>query len=185
MFTQAASFDSTRAEAMLCASSMVSVVLRTSISFIWFGIQLWLRARASLSIMPVFNEISQFSIARGKKERLMAYRKKRISHKREIYYLFCILAVMAILLMSFFGPSGYRELQKARLELQEQHTRVDQLEQENAERLQRIEKLRSDKSTLEEAARESGFARPEEIIQQIPKKSAKQKTNKPSNSRQP
>jgi cell division protein FtsB len=113
----------------------------------------------------------------------MAHTKKRLSHRRELYYIFCIIAVLTILLVSFFGPSGYRELQKSRLELQEQHTRVDQLEQENAERLKHIEKLRSDKNAWEESARESGYARQDEIIQQVPKKPEKPKTNKPSNSR--
>lgn len=103
----------------------------------------------------------------------MAYAKKRMSHTKEIYYILCIIAVFAILLVSFFGPSGYRELQKSKLELQEQRTRVDRLEQDNAERLGRIEKLKSDTNAWEESARESGYARQDEVIQQIPKKSEK------------
>ena len=110
----------------------------------------------------------------------MAYAKKRISHKKELYYILCIIAVLAILLVSFLGPSGYRELQKSKLELQEQRTRVDQLEQNNAARIQHIEKLRSDKNAWEESARESGYARQDEMIQQVPKKTEKPQQNRNS-----
>jgi cell division protein FtsB len=99
----------------------------------------------------------------------MAYSKRRLSHKKELYYILCIVAVLVILLISFLGPGGYRELQKARLELQEQHIQVDQLERQNFERMHSIEKLRSNRSALEQYAREKGYGKEGEIIQQLPK----------------
>jgi cell division protein FtsB len=100
----------------------------------------------------------------------MAYPKRRTSHKKELYYILCIVAVTVILLFSLFGPGGYRELRKARLELQARRARVDRIEKENAERLKAIESMRSDPNTIEKYAREKGYGRPDEIIQQLPEK---------------
>jgi len=99
----------------------------------------------------------------------MAHSKHRTSHKKELYYILCIVAVTVILLFTFFGPGGYRELRKARMELQAQRARVDRLQRENSDRMKSIEKMRSDPNTLEKHAREKGYGRPDEIIQQLPK----------------
>jgi cell division protein FtsB len=99
----------------------------------------------------------------------MARSKSRISHVKEVYYILCIVAVLVVLLFSFFGPGGYRDLRKLQIEVQEKHTRVDRLERENSERLKSIEKLNSDKNALEKYAREKGYGRPGDIIQQLPK----------------
>jgi cell division protein FtsB len=112
----------------------------------------------------------------------MAHSRHRLSHKKELYYILCIVAVLVLLLITFVGPGGYRELQKARLELQEQHIRVDQLERQNCERMQAIEKLRSDRSALEKYAREKGYGKEGEIIQQLPKESGTP-VGKPANSK--
>jgi cell division protein FtsB len=100
----------------------------------------------------------------------MPYSKHRTSHKKELYYILCIVAVTVILLFSFFGPGGYRELRKARLELQARRARVDRLERENSDRIKSIEKMKSDPNTLEKYARQKGYGRPDEIIQQLPEK---------------
>ena len=99
----------------------------------------------------------------------MTYPRRRLSHKKEVYYIICIVAVLMILVVSFLGPGGYRELRKSRLELQEEHIRIDQLERQNSERMKSIEKLRSDRSALEKYAREKGYGKEGEIIQQLPK----------------
>jgi cell division protein FtsB len=75
---------------------------------------------------------------------------------------------VVILLFSFFGPRGYGELQKMRLEKQELHERVENLKRSNEDRARNIEALRSDKEALEKYAREKGYGRENEIIQQIP-----------------
>jgi len=82
----------------------------------------------------------------------MARSRSRISHKKELYYILCIIALILILGFSFFGPGGYRELRKARLELQEQRSRVEALKRDNNERRKSIEALRSDEEALEKYA---------------------------------
>jgi cell division protein FtsB len=97
----------------------------------------------------------------------------RLSHKKELYYILCIVALLAILLFSFLGPGGYRELRKQRIQLQEQRMRIDKLKQNNYERMKTIEDLRSNKEALERFAREKGYGREDEIILQLPKEPEK------------
>ena len=99
----------------------------------------------------------------------MARSRKRLSYKKELYYICCIVAFVVILLFSFFGPGGYRDLQKSRIELQEKRSRVEELKRENNERKQSIRELQSDEDALEGYAREKGYAREGEIIQRISK----------------
>lgn len=98
----------------------------------------------------------------------MTRQKNRMSHKKELYYIVCIVAVLVLLLFSFLGPGGYRDLQKARLQLQEQRVRVEALKRSNSELMKSIDALQSDRKTLEEAARQQGYAKGDEIIQQLP-----------------
>ncbi len=98
----------------------------------------------------------------------MARSRSRISHKKELYYILCIVALLLILGFSFFGPGGYRELQKERLVLQEQRARVEELKRSNGERMKSIEALRNDLKTQEKYAREKGYGRKDEIVQQVP-----------------
>jgi len=97
----------------------------------------------------------------------MTRQKNRVSYKKELYYIICIVAVLVVLLFSFLGPGGYRDLQKAHLQLQEQRVRVDRLKQSNSELMKSIEALGSDKKAIEEIARENGYAKADEIIQQV------------------
>jgi cell division protein FtsB len=98
----------------------------------------------------------------------MAYSKHRPSHKKEAAYIVCIIFVAGILSLSLFGPGGYRELRAARLELQEQRARVDELKRDNYRRIKNIEALRSSKEEWERNAREKGYGRAGEIIQHLP-----------------
>jgi cell division protein FtsB len=107
----------------------------------------------------------------------MAHSKRRTSHIRELYYILCIVAVLVILLFSFLGPGGYRDLRKAQLSVQSQRSRVDRLERGNASRRQSIEKLKTDPNAMEKKAREKGYGREGEIIQQLPENP---KQNQPS-----
>jgi cell division protein FtsB len=99
----------------------------------------------------------------------MARTKYRLTYKRELYYILCIVAVLVVLLFGVWGPGGYRDLQRARLELQKQNMRVEELKRSNEERIKSIEALRSDKEALEKYARGKGYGRQGEIIQQTPK----------------
>ena len=98
----------------------------------------------------------------------MASNRNHTSHKKELYYLICIVTVVVILLFSLLGPRGYRELRKAQLELQEQRNRVKELRHNNEDRSKNIEALRSNKEALEGVAREKGYGREDEIIQHVP-----------------
>jgi|WetSurMetagenome_2_1015567.scaffolds.fasta_scaffold1165515_1 cell division protein FtsB len=103
----------------------------------------------------------------------MAYSRYRISHKKELYYIFCIVAVAAILLLSFLGPGGYRELRKAQLEVQLQRARVNDIKRSNGDRMKSIESLRSDPEALEKYAREKGYGRAGDIVQELPREPEK------------
>jgi cell division protein FtsB len=98
----------------------------------------------------------------------MTRQKNQISHKKELYYILCIVAVLVVLLFSFLAPGGYRDLQKARLQLQEQRERVDRLKRSNSELMKSIDALQSSREALEKVARQHGYAKENEIIQQIP-----------------
>ena len=101
----------------------------------------------------------------------MTRQQNRISHKKELYYILCIVAILVVLLFSFLAPGGYRDLNKARLQLQEQRVRVEALKRNNSELLKSIEALQSNRKALEKAARQQGYGRVDEIIQQIPQSS--------------
>jgi cell division protein FtsB len=101
----------------------------------------------------------------------MTYKRNGLSHKKELYYILCIVAVMVILLFSFWGPGGYRDMAKARLELQAQRARVNELKRSNFEKGILIDDLKSNnKDALEKAARENNYGREGDIIQQLPEK---------------
>jgi cell division protein FtsB len=101
----------------------------------------------------------------------MARSKRRNSYKKELYYIICIMVLLGVLLFSLFGPGGYRDLQKAQLELQEQRVRVEELKRKNFERMKSIEELRTNRGALEKYAREKGYGKADEIIQQLPPES--------------
>lgn len=98
----------------------------------------------------------------------MAYAKHRHTHKKELYYILCIVAVTLVLSFSLFGPGGYRHLRRAEFELELQRARVEELERGNRERMQSIEELRSNKEALERYARQKGYGKEGEIIHHVP-----------------
>ena len=101
----------------------------------------------------------------------------RRSYVKEIVLIICIVAISGILSYSLFGPGGYRDLQKVRLELHERQARVRKLEinlerrTENAKAIDE-DALKSDHpealDLLEKKARQQGYAREGEYIQRIP-----------------
>ncbi len=105
----------------------------------------------------------------------MSYRKNRPSYKKELYYILCIVAVMVILLFSFWGPGGYRDLAKARLDLQAQRANGEDLKRRNYEKTRTIDDLKNNnRDAWEKHARENGYGREGDIIQQLPEKPPKQ-----------
>jgi cell division protein FtsB len=98
----------------------------------------------------------------------MVHSNNRLSHKKELYYILCIVAFFIILLFSFFAPGGYIELIKSREGLADQKRRIEEIKRENHNRMQTIEELRSSKEALEREARKKGYGREDEIVQQLP-----------------
>jgi cell division protein FtsB len=98
----------------------------------------------------------------------MAYRKKLISHKGEIYYLVSIFLVVAGILISLWMPGGYLEMRRTQRELEAQQARVELLRKKTAERAQTTNALKSDPKAIEKVAREMRYAKQGEIIQQLP-----------------
>ena len=110
----------------------------------------------------------------------MVHAKSRLSHGKELYYILCIVSVVVISLFSVWGPGGYREMKKTRLELEAQRERIEALRHDNSERMKFIQALRSDKETLERYARQKGYGRKGEIVQQLPQEpEQKSPKNKP------
>jgi cell division protein FtsB len=110
----------------------------------------------------------------------MARSKRRTSHGKEIYYILCIMFIVGFALFTILGHGGYLELKKARLELETHSNRADALKQENGQHRKTIQQLRSDKGALEKYAREKGYGKEGEIIQQVPEEKAPPKSPQPA-----
>jgi len=91
-----------------------------------------------------------------------------VSHVKEIYYILCIVVFVVSALFAVWGPGGYLEMRRTQIELESLRARVATLIQSNNERLQSIKALKTDKEALEKYARKQGYARKDEIIQQLP-----------------
>ncbi len=98
----------------------------------------------------------------------MAARRKKRSHSKELYYAGILVAVLIFGYSSIWGRSGYLEVKKARLELEAQRAKIEALQRGNEERLRTIQKLKSNRETLEKYARQKGYGRKGEIILQLP-----------------
>ncbi|HYK88232.1 MAG TPA: septum formation initiator family protein [Acidobacteriota bacterium] len=98
----------------------------------------------------------------------MAHKKSHLSHAKEIYYIVCIVLLVVMTMFSVWGPGGYMEMKRVRAELEWHRLRVEALRRNNNAKLQSIQALRSDKQTLENMARQNGFGRDGEIVQQLP-----------------
>ena len=98
----------------------------------------------------------------------MPRRKKRVSHTKEIYYILSLVGLVVATLFSIWGPGGYLEMKRSQVELEMRRARVDALRKSNAERLEHIQRLRTDPEALERYARGKGYGRSGEIIQQLP-----------------
>ncbi len=102
----------------------------------------------------------------------MPHGKRVISHTREICYILGFAAALLVFLFGVIGPGGYLEMRKAEQRLAEQRARVERLQRAIAEQMQLIESLKNDPAVLEEYLRKQGFARDDELIQEIPQSPA-------------
>jgi len=94
-------------------------------------------------------------------------RRRRVSYAKETWYILCIAGSFIMAAFTIWGPRGFLEMQRAQRELDVHRARVEALREENQERVSRIQALKGDKEALEEAARELGYVREGEIIQQL------------------
>ncbi len=90
----------------------------------------------------------------------------------EVFYIVCIVLLVVFAILSIWGPGGYMEMRRAHRELEIQRERTEKIRRNNEEKLREIEALRSDKEALERVARENGYGRPGEIVQQLPAESS-------------
>jgi len=100
----------------------------------------------------------------------------RRSYVKEIVLILCIIAVSGILSYTLFGPGGYRDLQKARLELYERRAHVNALAGDIERRTKNTDAIDEEAlksghpealELLEKKAREHGYAREGEYIQRV------------------
>jgi len=101
----------------------------------------------------------------------------RRSYVKEVVSIICIVAASCFLSYSLFGPGGYRDLQKARMELHERQSNVKTLEIDVEQRTGNANAIDEDAlksgrtealELLERRAREYGYARDGEYIQRMP-----------------
>ncbi len=97
----------------------------------------------------------------------MAPSRSRHSHAREIYYIVCIVLLVIVGMFSIRGRGGYVEMMRVRGELEAQRARIEALRFSNQERLRAIQALRSNKEAVERLARQNGYGREGEIVQQL------------------
>jgi cell division protein FtsB len=101
----------------------------------------------------------------------MADKKQVLKHKKELYYIFLIVVVGGILLLSILGPDGYLKLESERHNLQQLKERVDALDRSNRQLAEKNKALIEDPEAIERYARQKGYGRENEIIQQLPENS--------------
>ena len=98
----------------------------------------------------------------------MRHSRRRSTYGSEIYYIVLILAILITGAATIWGPGGYLEMKKTQADLENSRTRIKALEMSNKARLEEIRNLRDDRETLEKYARQKGYGKKGEIIQQLP-----------------
>jgi cell division protein FtsB len=95
-------------------------------------------------------------------------RRNRFSHAKEAYYILCFFAALFIFLFAVFGPGGYLELEETRQKLEQERRRLEQMQQSVSDQMRAIDGLKNDPAALEQYLRQKGYARPGELIQELP-----------------
>jgi cell division protein FtsB len=108
----------------------------------------------------------------------MLHSKRHDTYGNEIYYIILILTILVASAATIWGPGGYLEMKKNRADLETRRARVKALELSNKARLDEIRNLRDDRETLERYARQKGYGKRGEIIQQLPAPSGSPKSGK-------
>ena len=98
----------------------------------------------------------------------MAHRRKKVSHAREAFYVACILIFVLIGIFIIVGPEGYLEMKRMQVEFETHRLRNEALENANDELWRAIQGMRNDPQVKEGYARQKGYARPGEVILEVP-----------------
>lgn len=98
----------------------------------------------------------------------MGQRRRKVSHTRELGFVICLALTLLLAVLGVVGPGGYLEMRKARLELEALRAGVEAQEQRNRELVRSVESLQTDPEAMERQAREQGYARPGELVQDVP-----------------
>jgi cell division protein FtsB len=110
----------------------------------------------------------------------MSHSRVKTSFGKEVYYILCVVIFIVSAIFSVVGPGGYKELRKAQRELESHRLRAESLKRGNQELIGSIQALRSDKTAIEKYARQKGYARAGEIIQQLPSEPVPAENRSPS-----
>jgi len=92
--------------------------------------------------------------------------KKR--YARESLLLAVLLIVLALGYASIFGAGGIVQLRRYRVEYERLTQENVKLQRANARQKERVERLQKDPRTLEHVARQRDYARPGDIIVELP-----------------
>ncbi|MGI8783334.1 MAG: FtsB family cell division protein [Acidobacteriota bacterium] len=92
--------------------------------------------------------------------------KKR--YAREALLLVALLIVLSLLYASTFGEGGILQLRRYRIEYERLRQENQQLQRANARQKERVERLQKDPRTLEHVARQRDYARPGDIVVELP-----------------
>jgi cell division protein FtsB len=98
----------------------------------------------------------------------MARKRNRVSHGKEAFYIICILVLVLVCFVGYFGPGGFRDLQKSQRELATRQEHIEELNRENEELRQSTRALQNDRQAQERYARQKGYAKKGEIVQEVP-----------------
>ena len=98
----------------------------------------------------------------------MRHSGRRNTYGSELYYIVLILAILVTGAATIWGPGGYLEMKKNQADVENRRSRLKTLEMSNKARMDEIRNLRYDRETLEKFARQKGYGKKGEIIQQLP-----------------
>lgn len=95
-------------------------------------------------------------------------RNKR--NAREFFILASLLIVLSFIYVSTFGESGFMQSRRQRAEYERLKQENRELQRINARQKEQVERLQKDLRTLERIARQRDYARPGDIIVELPPK---------------
>ncbi len=97
----------------------------------------------------------------------MGQRRSKVSHTRELGFIICLALTILLAAIGLIGPGGYLEMKRAERELEALRARVAARERANRKLMGAVRALETDPHAVERQAREQGYARPGELVQEV------------------